>query len=59
MINEESQIEEINEIGYIARKIDIEMTILERMKIKKSTLKRITIALGIYFVTMFLFLYIL
>ena len=59
MLNEESQFEEINEIGYIAKKIDIEMTILERMKIKKSTMKRITMALGIYFTTMFLLLYIL
>ena len=59
MTNEEVQFEEIDEIGYIAKKIDIEMTILERMKIKKSTMIRIFMALGIYFVTMILFLYIL
>ena len=59
MMNEKSQLEEINEIGYIAKKIDIEMSILERMKIKNSTIKRILIALGIYFTTMFLFFYII
>jgi len=38
----------VNEIGYLARIIDKDMRILERMKIKKSTIKRIFGALLIY-----------
>jgi len=44
-----------NEIGYIARLIDKELTIYARMKINKGTLIRIGEALLIYIVTMSLF----
>lgn len=46
-----------NEIGYIAKLIDTEMTIIERMKIKKSTVYRIIGALTIYSITMTLFVF--
>ena len=42
----------ISEIGYIAKLIDQEMTIYERMKLKKTTLVRITGAMMVYLVTM-------
>ena len=45
----------INEIGSIAMIIDTEMTILERMKIKKKTLIRLFGALMFYLVVMTLF----
>jgi hypothetical protein len=45
----------IDEVGYVARLIDTEMTILERMKIKKSTMYRIIGALSIYSITMIIF----
>ena len=45
----------VNEIGYIARLIDQEMTIFERMRIKKTTLARIAGALVVYIVTMSVF----
>jgi len=45
----------INEIGYIARLIDQEMTIYDRMKLKKTTLVRIAGALLIYLITMSVF----
>ena len=45
----------IDEIGYIARLIDNELTIFERMKIKKSTVFRIFGALIIYSLTMLSF----
>jgi len=38
----------IDEIGYKAKLIEEEMTFFERMKIEKSTLKRMLIALFIY-----------
>lgn len=46
----------INEIGSIAMIIDTEMTILERMKIKKKTLIRLFGALMFYLVVMTLFI---
>lgn len=42
----------LDEIGYLAKLIDNEMTIFERMKVKKSTVYRIFGALMIYVVTM-------
>lgn len=60
MDNEEFQHDEIlNEIGYLARQIDSEMTIFERMKITKSTVHKVIMAMGIYLTTMFLFIFIL
>jgi len=41
-----------NEIGFYAKSIDTEMSIYERMKIKKSTVFRIFGALGIYALVM-------
>lgn len=38
----------IDEVGYLAKLIDEEMTIFERMKIKKSTLKRMAGAMVVY-----------
>ena len=43
------------DIGQIAKRIDTELTMLERMKIKKSTLKRIMSAVVVYIIAMFLF----
>ena len=58
MENEQVNDDEIlNDIGYIAKKIDQELTMIERMKIKKSTLFRILIAMGIYSATMILFMF--
>lgn len=45
----------INDVGSIARIIDTEMTILERMKIKKSTLLRMVGAAVVYLIMMSLF----
>ena len=45
----------IDVIGNIARTLDTEMTILERMKIKKSTLFRIIGAAVVYLTIMSLF----
>ena len=45
----------VNEIGYIARLIDQEMTIFERMRIKKTTLARIAGAMLFYLVIMSVF----
>jgi len=60
MDNEEVQHDEIlNEIGYFARQIDSEMTIFERMKITKSTLYKVIMAMGIYLTTMILLIFIL
>lgn len=42
-------------IGYIAQMIDAELTIIERMKIKKTTLYKIIVALFIYLITMTIF----
>lgn len=47
-----------NEIGTIAKMIDKEMTILERMKIKSNSLKKIGLAVFFYFITMIIFAYI-
>ena len=44
-----------DEIGKIARIIDTQLTINQRMKIKKTTIKKITIALTFYLVTMIIF----
>ena len=49
----------IDEVGYMAKMIDTEMTIFERMKIKKSTLKRMVIAMSIYVGVMITFLVVL
>ncbi len=45
----------INEIGSLAKIIDAEMTIVERMKIKKKTLVRLFGALIFYLVTIAFF----
>jgi len=45
----------INDVGSIARMIDNEMTILERMKIKKSTLLRMVGAAVVYLTMMSIF----
>jgi hypothetical protein len=45
----------IDEIGYMARLLDTDLTIFERMKIKKSTILRIFGALVIYSLTMISF----
>ena len=45
----------INDIGIIARTIDTEMTMLERMKIKKRILLRMLGAAVIYLTIMFIF----
>jgi len=45
----------IIKIGQIAQILDSEYTILERMKIKKETIKRIGYALILYISFMFLF----
>ena len=45
----------INDVGSIARIIDTEMTVLERMKIKKSTLFRMLGAAVVYLTIMSLF----
>ncbi len=45
----------INKIGQIAQILDSEYTILERMKIKKETIKRIGYAMILYISFMFLF----
>jgi len=56
MENEEFQNEEIiNEIGYLAYMMDTEMTMFERLKIKKSSLYRILGAMTIYLIIMILF----
>ena len=45
----------VDEVGYFAKLIDEEMTIFERMKIKKSTLKRMAFAMLIYSTVMITF----
>ena len=45
----------IAEVGKIARFIDSEMTIFERMKIKKTSLFKISFALLFYVITMIVF----
>ena len=45
----------VEDIGQVAKRIDIELTMLERMKIKKSTLKRIMSAVIIYIIAMLVF----
>lgn len=47
-----SKVEEIDEIGAIARELDNKMTVSERMKLKKSVLRKLVIALLIYAGTM-------
>ena len=49
----------IDEIGYIAKLIDQEMTISERMKLKKTTIARIACAVAIYMIIMIVFTIIL
>lgn len=49
----------MDEVGYLAKLIDTEMTIFERMKIKKSTLKRMAFAMLIYTGVMLTFLVVL
>ena len=48
-----------NEIGHIARILDTEMTMFERMKIKKNSLKKIFGALIFYTGVMILFVLVL
>lgn len=38
----------IEEVGYLAKLLDEEMSVFERMKIKKSTLKRMMCAMIVY-----------
>ncbi len=45
----------ITDVGNIAKILDIELTVLERMKIKKSTLFRILGAAVVYLFMMSLF----
>jgi len=45
----------IDEIGSVARIIDTELTIFERMKIKKRSLKKVSGAIVFYLTTMILF----
>jgi len=45
----------LNEIGYLAKIRDAEMTILERMKIKRATKYHIVGAITIYSITMLTF----
>ena len=44
-----------DEVGHIAKMLDTELTIFERMNIKKSTVKKMFVALGIYSTIMFIF----
>ena len=46
----------VTEVGYIARFIDQEMTIYERMKLKKTSIARIIGALVVYIVTISVFI---
>ena len=56
MNNDDTQAKiSISDIGSIARIIDTELTISERMKIKKSTLFRIAGAVFVYLTIMSLF----
>ena len=45
----------INEIGHIAKIIDKEMTIFERMKVNKENLKRVGLAVIFYLISMLVF----
>jgi hypothetical protein len=58
MENEENK-NIINEIGYLAYLMDTEMTMFERMKIKKSSFYRILGALTVYSGVMIFFALIL
>ena len=49
----------IDEIGYLAKFIDTELSVFERMKIKKTTVVRIFCAMLIYTATMIMFTLIL
>jgi hypothetical protein len=51
--------EATDEIGFIAQFIDHEMSIFERMKIKKNSLFKIISALAVYFIIMAIFTLIL
>ena len=46
---------DIDEIGHIAKLIDRDMTIFERMKISKKTVIKIILALSFYFIAMLTF----
>lgn len=48
-----------NEIGQIARILDTEMTMFERMRVKKKSLKKIFGALMFYTAVMILFIFVL
>jgi hypothetical protein len=54
-----SSIYQIDKIGNKAQMIDTELTILERMKLRRSTLNRIGIAVTFYFIVMGIFVNIL
>jgi len=45
----------IDEIGYLAQSMDLNMTIIERMKIKKRSFKKISAAIVFYLTTMIFF----
>ena len=45
----------LDEIGCIAKLLDSELTIFERMKIKKSSLKKVSGAIVFYITTMIFF----
>lgn len=51
----EEEIFEIDEVGHIAKLIDTKMTLLQRMKIKKSTSFKIIAALVFYLAIMMFF----
>jgi len=44
-----------DEIGSIARMLDVEMTALERMKITRHNLTRVSFAVIFYIITMLIF----
>jgi len=45
----------LDEIGYKAKMLDSQMTITQRMKIKKQSIKKIIGALGFYLAMMLIF----
>jgi len=50
--NEYTDYYPVDEIGYIAKIIDRDMTIFERMKVNKNTIKKMFIAIWIYIIIM-------
>lgn len=50
---------ENKDIGYMARILDAEQTMKERMRISKSSLKKVAGAVGIYVLTMVILAFVL